>query len=170
MPYEVDHEVAVQLEDAGAAANGNKKVTITATSLDHEITKLVVWSNRGKNAKEINTVNNPTNKTVKFRDTHDTEIKTAHQVKDPEEIPNDDWPICIDVYEAGVEDGEAPDVHRHGWFKKNLDPEAAKDHPVNKPTETWKQPFYPMMVEEKAPKSGTLPGPDPHEKPTKKKP
>src|SRR4051812_23071174 len=99
MPYEVDHEVAVELKDAGTAANGDKKVTIIATSMEHEISKIVIWNREGK---EINTAKGPANNTVKFRDTHDTEIKKAHQVKDPEQIPDGDWPICIDVYEAGA--------------------------------------------------------------------
>src|SRR5436190_29530 len=90
MAYEVDREVAVQFKDAGTAAtNGNKKVTIVATSLEHAVAKIIIWSKSGRNAKKINTVNAPTNTTVKFRDTHDTEITTAHQIQDPEEIQNE---------------------------------------------------------------------------------
>lgn len=175
MPYEIDHEVAVELKDAGATASGHeKKVTIVATSLEHEISKILVWSGQrdgagNKRTKEIDAKTNLTNTTVKFKDTHDSEIKNAHQVRVGANVKDGDWPICVDVYEAGTQDGEPPDVHRQGWFDANLEPVAAKEHPVEQPAQTWKKPFYPTMAEEPVPASGTLSGPDPYEKPPKAK-
>jgi hypothetical protein len=161
MPYDVDHEVAVELEYIGTTKTG-RKITVIATSLEHEISKVIVWSAKGRDADPIDTAKNPTNDTVPFQDTHNTKINKAHQVKVPEDIKNEDFPICIDVYEASTEDGEAADVHRHGWFDKTAKPVPAKDHPINIPKEKWKIPFYPTIAEEKAPDTGDLKGPEPY--------
>jgi hypothetical protein len=164
MPYFTDHEVAVTLKDAGATATG-RKVTITATSLEHEITKVIVWGKHGGNKKPLQTYTAPPNTEKKFKDTHGTEITKAHQVVQGDEYANDDFPICIDVYESSVDGGERADVHRHGWFGTDMEPKAAKDHPVKEPDAEHQKPFYPTFAEEPAPAKGDLNGPPPYEAP-----
>ena len=60
-------------------------------------------------------------------------------------IKKTQFPICVDVYEAG-DATEAADGHRHGWFGWDGKPVSAKGRPLRKDRQTPEtEGYYPAF-------------------------